>query len=139
MSNDVSPTLQPPVPARLSTSSDKVDESEIRKLHYSPISEKAELSNEDYEPPSKKSDLDLLNLDPAARLLLKSDASSETFTQEDFDKVKKKIDLRIMPLMMLLYFIQFADKTSLGSSAILGIKEDNHLDTTQFNLLGTGE
>lgn len=40
--------------------------------------------------------------------------------------------------MMLLYFIQFADKTSLGNSAILGLRADNHLSASQYNLLGTG-
>lgn len=36
-----------------------------------------------------------------------------------------------MPLMMILYWIQFMDKTTLGSSAILGIREANHLTTNQ--------
>jgi len=39
--------------------------------------------------------------------------------------------------MMVLYFVQFTDKTTLGSSSILGIKVDNHLTASEYNWLGT--
>ncbi|KAJ7926956.1 major facilitator superfamily domain-containing protein [Mycena leptocephala] len=52
-------------------------------------------------------------------------------------RVRKKIDRHILPLMCLLYWIQFMDKTTLGSSAILGIREATHLSTNQYNWLGT--
>lgn len=48
-----------------------------------------------------------------------------------------KIDRNILPLMMVLYAMQFIDKTTLGNSSILGIKTDTHLTTTQYNLLGS--
>ena len=32
---------------------------------------------------------------------------------------------------------QFMDKTTLGSSAILGVKTATHLDNVQYNWLGT--
>jgi hypothetical protein len=38
---------------------------------------------------------------------------------------------------MLMYFIQFLDKNTLGSSSILGIKTDNHLSSSEYNWLGT--
>ena len=43
----------------------------------------------------------------------------------------------MLPLMMILYFIQFTDKTTLGSSSILGIKTDNNLSRSEYNWLGT--
>ncbi|KAF8073573.1 MFS general substrate transporter [Lyophyllum atratum] len=52
-------------------------------------------------------------------------------------RVRRKIDLHIIPLMCILYWIQFMDKTTLGSSAILGIRESTHLTTNQYNWLGT--
>ncbi|KAG6919497.1 hypothetical protein DXG01_005086 [Tephrocybe rancida] len=52
-------------------------------------------------------------------------------------RIRKKIDFHIMPLMCILYWIQFMDKTTLGSSAILGIRESTHLTTNQYNWLGT--
>jgi len=39
--------------------------------------------------------------------------------------------------MCILYWIQFMDKTTLGSSAILGIQQSTHLTTNQYNWLGT--
>ncbi|KAJ7050639.1 MFS general substrate transporter [Mycena amicta] len=52
-------------------------------------------------------------------------------------RVLRKIDLHILPLMCILYWIQFMDKTTLGSSAILGIQKATHLTTNQYNWLGT--
>ncbi|KAJ6626487.1 MFS general substrate transporter [Mycena sp. CBHHK59/15] len=52
-------------------------------------------------------------------------------------RVRRKIDWHILPLMCVLYWIQFMDKTTLGSSAILGIREATHLTTNQYNWLGT--
>ncbi|KAJ9095975.1 hypothetical protein QFC21_005337 [Naganishia friedmannii] len=52
-------------------------------------------------------------------------------------KLLRKIDKNLLPLMMVLYMMQFIDKTTLGSSSILGIKTDTKLTTTQYNLLGS--
>ncbi|PAV15644.1 MFS general substrate transporter [Pyrrhoderma noxium] len=52
-------------------------------------------------------------------------------------RVRKKIDRHILPLMCVLYWIQFMDKTTLGNSSILGIKTDTHLNSVQYNWLGT--
>ncbi|CAA7262313.1 unnamed protein product [Cyclocybe aegerita] len=52
-------------------------------------------------------------------------------------RVRRKIDLHILPLMCILYWIQFMDKTTLGAAAILGIREATHLTTNQYNWLGT--
>lgn len=63
---------------------------------------------------------DIDNLDPA-----------------EAEAVRKKIDRHILPLMMVLYWVQFMDKTTLGNSAILGIREANHLTVNEYNWLGT--
>ncbi|KAA1466621.1 MFS general substrate transporter [Dentipellis sp. KUC8613] len=52
-------------------------------------------------------------------------------------RIRRKIDRHILPLMCVLYWIQFMDKTTLGSSAILGIRDSAHLSTNQYNWLGT--
>ncbi|KAF5362795.1 hypothetical protein D9757_011022 [Collybiopsis confluens] len=52
-------------------------------------------------------------------------------------RIRKKIDLHILPLMCVLYWVQFMDKTTLGSSSILGITTATHLTTNQYNWLGT--
>nr|KIR44537.1 membrane transporter [Cryptococcus bacillisporus CA1280] len=58
-------------------------------------------------------------------------------TEEMNARIRRKCDWHLLPLMMTLYFVQFTDKTTLGSSAILGIKTDTHLSQAQYNWLGT--
>lgn len=52
-------------------------------------------------------------------------------------RIRWKIDLHIIPLMCILYWIQFMDKTTLGAAAILGIRKATNLTTNQYNWLGT--
>jgi len=56
---------------------------------------------------------------------------------KESERIMRKIDYHILPLMCVLYWIQFMDKTTLGSAAILGITESAHLSANQFNWLGT--
>lgn len=51
--------------------------------------------------------------------------------------VKRKLDWRIMPLLCLIYTVQFLDKNNIGASAILGFLQDAHLTGEQLNNLGT--
>ncbi|KAF8480327.1 MFS general substrate transporter [Russula ochroleuca] len=52
-------------------------------------------------------------------------------------RIRRKIDRHILPLMCVLYCIQFMDKATLGNSSILGILKATHLTTNQYNWLGT--
>ncbi|OJT11345.1 hypothetical protein TRAPUB_12145 [Trametes pubescens] len=74
------------------------------------------------------------DVDTAAKLAAGLD---HELTPEESERLRKKIDWHILPLMCILYWIQFMDKTTLGSSAILGIRESTHLTTNQYNWLGT--
>ncbi|KLO10428.1 MFS general substrate transporter [Schizopora paradoxa] len=75
-----------------------------------------------------------LEVDVAAQL---DSGSDETVSPEDAVRIRRRVDLHILPLMCLLYLMQFADKTTLGQSAVLGLLEDAHLTANQFNWLGT--
>ncbi|KDR73634.1 hypothetical protein GALMADRAFT_251402 [Galerina marginata CBS 339.88] len=52
-------------------------------------------------------------------------------------RLRRKIDWHLMPLMCIMYLMTFADKTTLGQSAVLGIIPGAHLTQNQFNWLGT--
>ncbi|CCM02234.1 uncharacterized protein FIBRA_04314 [Fibroporia radiculosa] len=54
-------------------------------------------------------------------------------------RVRRKIDLYLLPLMCIMYLMQFADKTTLGQSAVLGLLDSPNafLTQNQFNWLGT--
>jgi len=53
----------------------------------------------------------------------------------DSAALRRKIDLRVMPLLMGIYFLQYLDKTLLNYAAVMGIKE--HLKGNEYNNLGT--
>ncbi|KAJ3745126.1 MFS general substrate transporter [Lentinula detonsa] len=73
----------------------------------------------------------------------KSDVSElELFASDNGDgaldpveslRIRRKIDCVLMPLMCILYFIQYLDKSTLGSSSILGILNATHLDANELS------
>lgn len=78
---------------------------------------------------------DFSDVDVAARVAAGGDG--ETITEEDALRIRRRIDWHLMPLMCILYLMQFADKTALGQSAVLGLNTSTHLSQNQFNWLGT--
>lgn len=73
------------------------------------------------------------SLDEGAELMLEFQDQLDDVTEDEFNRIRRRIDWHLLPLMMALYWIQFGDKTSLGNAAILGIKADNNLDQNRFN------
>lgn len=71
-------------------------------------------------------------IDPALAFI---GLESIQYTAEEGRKILRKIDLRMMPLLMWVYMIQFADKTSLNYASVMGIREDTNLDSnsSQYN------
>jgi hypothetical protein len=63
--------------------------------------------------------------------------AARAISEEESMRVRRKIDWHLMPLLCALYMLQFIDKTTLNNSAILGLKEDTHLTSDQYNWLGT--
>lgn len=99
--------------------------------------DKAEATTSDFKgaatttTSSDPAPVNVASLDEGAKLMM--EFADLHPTQEQERAVLKKIDWHLLPLMCLLYAIQFADKTSLGSSSILGIKTDNDLTTARYN------
>ncbi|KAF9077162.1 MFS general substrate transporter [Rhodocollybia butyracea] len=73
------------------------------------------------------------DVDIAAQLV--SGDVGEDLDPQVMKKLLRKIDLHIMPL--LCREMTFADKTSLGQSAVLGIQSTAHLSQNQFNWLSS--
>ncbi|KXH65579.1 hypothetical protein CSAL01_10924 [Colletotrichum salicis] len=64
-------------------------------------------------------------VDPA---LAFANGEEVTFTPEEERKVLWKVDRAILPLLMWIYALQFADKTSLNYASLMGIREDTGLN-----------
>lgn len=57
------------------------------------------------------------------------------YTAEEAKEVLRRIDWHILPMLMWVYCIQFADKTSLNYASVMGIRTDVNLDpnTQQYS------
>ncbi|KAM0749041.1 MFS general substrate transporter [Meredithblackwellia eburnea MCA 4105] len=55
------------------------------------------------------------------------------FSEEDGKRVLRKIDTRIMPLLVGCYILSFLDKTLLNYSSIFGLQKALHLHGTQYS------
>lgn len=63
---------------------------------------------------------------------------SETITAPDFShidekKVLRKMDIRLIPMLALLYLLSFLDRGNIGNAKIEGLAEDLNLTADQYN------
>ncbi|KAI8081453.1 major facilitator superfamily domain-containing protein [Halteromyces radiatus] len=52
-------------------------------------------------------------------------------------RLKRKIDRSFLPLVCIVLFVQFADKSTLNVAAVLGLYEDTHITKNEFALVGS--
>ncbi|EKM55082.1 uncharacterized protein PHACADRAFT_208608 [Phanerochaete carnosa HHB-10118-sp] len=77
----------------------------------------------------------LSDVDVAAAVTAGKDLSA--VDEKEAKRVRRKIDMHILPLMCLIFALQYADKNALGQSAVLGLLQDAHLTQNEYNQLGT--
>lgn len=58
----------------------------------------------------------------------------EDFSDIDEQKLRRRIDYRILPLFSVLYLLSFLDRTNIGNAKIEGLPEDLGLVGNQFNM-----
>ncbi|KAK8079162.1 major facilitator superfamily transporter [Apiospora phragmitis] len=61
----------------------------------------------------------------------------EEYSEEEYKKLKRKVDKYLLPLMWFCYGIQQTDKTSIGTQATFGLREDTGLVGQQYSWLTT--
>lgn len=59
------------------------------------------------------------------------------FTFEEEKQVLRRIDMRVLPILLGAYFFQQLDKSSLSYVSIFGLVEDAHLVGQQYSWLGS--
>lgn len=57
-------------------------------------------------------------------------------TPEENQRVLRKIDLALLPILLCIYFLQSLDKTALSYAAVFGLIEDTNLVGDQYSWLG---
>jgi hypothetical protein len=56
-----------------------------------------------------------------------------TWTEEEETRVRRKLDLQIVPMVTLLYLLCFLDRSNIGNARIQGMEKDLKLVGYQFN------
>ncbi|KAH6701967.1 putative MFS allantoate transporter [Leptodontidium sp. MPI-SDFR-AT-0119] len=52
---------------------------------------------------------------------------------EKSKRLLRKVDLYIMPLICIVYFLQYIDKISISYASVMGLRNDTHLTKDDFN------
>ncbi|KAF7336778.1 MFS general substrate transporter [Mycena venus] len=78
-----------------------------------------------------------VSVDVVKELAIETVNATEKYTQEDFDRVRRKQDRILMPLMWIAYGIQQVDKTGLSTQATFGIITDTQMEGNDYAWLST--
>ncbi|KAI3337566.1 MFS general substrate transporter [Xylariaceae sp. AK1471] len=58
----------------------------------------------------------------------------ESFAHLDQKKILRKMDLRLIPMLAILYLLSFLDRGNIGNAKIEGLQEDLKMTDTQYSL-----
>ncbi|OTA68496.1 MFS general substrate transporter [Hypoxylon sp. EC38] len=87
------------------------------------------------EEPPQRAHAVSSHADKAAQFI--AEHGEVSFTYEEERRVLRRIDIRILPLILGAYFFQQLDKSSLSYVSIFGIMEDAHLQSLEYSWLGS--
>ena len=60
-----------------------------------------------------------------------------TFSIEDENRVYRKLDWNLMPLVFVLYSLSVLDRSNLGNAKIAGMEDDINLSGRRYDWLAT--
>ncbi|TFK64965.1 MFS general substrate transporter [Pluteus cervinus] len=88
-------------------------------------------------PPPTSSSKKLHSGDDALAILESSPYSQREITPEQDRTVLRKIDIWVMPVVLLVYFLQQLDKSSLSYTSVFGIVQEAGLVGSQYSWLSS--
>lgn len=65
------------------------------------------------------------------------EAYQPRYDDAEVRRIRRKIDLRVLPLLTFLYLISFVDRGNIGNAQVAGMSEDLGLSGSQYNLVLT--
>lgn len=74
---------------------------------------------------------------PNALDLIEEAGGSTILTPENNSRVLRKIDLRLLPILLAVYFLQQVDKSTLSYASVFGLIEDVGLKGQEYSWLGS--
>ncbi|KAL4902703.1 hypothetical protein BDW74DRAFT_169307 [Aspergillus multicolor] len=102
----------------------------------SPSSEQIESADSDSITPAVEPPKPTATAEKAAQFLA-STSENRSFTPAEEKAVLRRIDFRVLPLLLGAYFFQQLDKSSLSYVSIFGLVEDANLVGQQYSWLGS--
>ena len=98
-----------------------------------------ELGPGKYEQSTQASDLgNLQDADEALQVVRNSGDAEEIAIDEELKtRLLRKIDLHIMPIMCIVYGLNYLDKTTLSYASIMGLQTDLNLTKHNYQWLGS--
>ncbi|KAI2622742.1 putative allantoate permease [Hypomontagnella submonticulosa] len=70
---------------------------------------------------------------PEAVVSNNADDAVAKIDDDEARRIMRRIDWRIMPLLFLTYAFNFMDKTILSSASVFGLREDTHLEGSDYS------
>lgn len=58
----------------------------------------------------------------------------DTFPPQERRTLLRKVDMRLVPVLALLYLASHIDRANIGNAKIEGLTEDLHMDGIQYNI-----
>ncbi|KID64099.1 uncharacterized protein G6M90_00g066230 [Metarhizium brunneum] len=113
------------------------DSSDGIRPHQEPQTTKSEADHvPQVDHASRMEDVQVVGRDKAAQFLKQAD-HPVVVTPADNARVLRKIDWRILPIMLFVYCLQSLDKTTLSYASVFGLIEDTNLVGEEFSWLGS--
>lgn len=61
------------------------------------------------------------------------------FAPEEVKRVLRKIDLRLLPVLIVTYTLQYLDKNAINFASVYGLQKGTHLSGQDYSWLGASE
>ncbi|KAK0615880.1 major facilitator superfamily domain-containing protein [Bombardia bombarda] len=91
-----------------------------------------------YEPTSGDEKAGVTKVEDAARRGLQPPEYIKSLSPEARDeaerKLKRKIDARLMPAIIIMYILNYIDRNNIAAARLAGLERDLHLTSTEFQL-----
>ena len=90
--------------------------------------------SQDADPPKAPLDASERDLDDTYGVF--REAENLEFSEEDANRVRRKIDLRIVPILIVTYGLQYLDKNSINFANAFGLQDGTNLTGQDYSWLG---
>lgn len=82
------------------------------------------------EPHSRNQEIEKIDA-----IALSHGTTMASFAHLDEKKILRKMDMRLIPMLAILYLLSFLDRGNIGNAKIEGLQEDLKMTAPQYNVM----